>query len=52
MENATLYMTLAQVALPKDLLENFEISKIETQSTAISFKTVAYLKKFSYLCRF
>jgi transposase len=37
MENATLYMTLAQVVLPKDLLENFEISKIETQSDTIHF---------------
>jgi transposase len=30
-------MTLAQVVLPKDLLENFEISKIETQSDTIHF---------------
>lgn len=37
MENATLYMTLAQVVLPKDLLENFEISKIEIQSDTIHF---------------
>jgi len=37
MENESLYMTLAKVVLPHELLESFEITKIDAKESEIHF---------------
>lgn len=37
MENDSLYMTLAKVVLPHELLESFEITKIDAKESEIHF---------------